>query len=135
MCFKKYKTQKRYIATNIFCVLLPGLNSAIGWGEVLTEIWLDTRYQLGKDEDETSAGAVVSNLAVIEQKCQEKGHLIVFRSPPIQLDVSLSCQRDTQLGDLSIYGVTLQQRCTGVCVYCMCVCVCALAGSHRVPPD
>lgn len=39
---------------------------SMGWGEVLTEIWLDTLYQMGKDEDETAAGAVVSNLAVIE---------------------------------------------------------------------
>lgn len=47
------------------CRIAADLHS-MGWGEVLTEIWLDTLYQMGKDEDETAAGAVVSNLAVIE---------------------------------------------------------------------
>lgn len=47
------------------CRMAVDLHS-MGWGEVLTEIWLDTLYQMGKDEDETAAGAVVSNLAVIE---------------------------------------------------------------------
>lgn len=39
---------------------------AVGVSELFTKIWVDTFYQMWKDEDKTAAIAVVSNLLVIE---------------------------------------------------------------------